>query len=105
MQKAGYDFKRDIQMIALELKNDDEFAKEFYGALCNMRWRSKVDPDIIYSCSWRYAGGIVADLRRKGERYIDFYCSGGEGIVTKRVEKLLGKLGWEPCSWTGGDYD
>lgn len=103
MQKAGYDFKKDIQMIALELRNDDEFANEFYGALCNMRWRSKVDPSVIYSCSWRFAGGIVADLRKKGERYIDFYCNGGEGVVTKRVEKLLGELGWEPCPWTEGD--
>lgn len=103
MQKAGYDFKKDIQMIALELQNDDELAKEFYGALCNMQWRSKVDPDIIYSCSWRFAGGLVAELRRKGERYIDFYCGGGEGQVTKRIKDLLGKLGWEPYPWDRTD--
>jgi hypothetical protein len=31
--------------------------------------------DQTWSCSWRYAGGIVADMRGEGD-YIDWYCSG-----------------------------
>jgi hypothetical protein len=51
-----------------------------------------------YSCSWRYAGGLVADLREQGEDYLDFYCSGGEGRVASDVREALAKLGWEPES-------
>ena len=63
-----------------------------------------------YSCSWRYAGGIVADMREEGD-YIDWYCSGiqgepdkdwidlghvPEGTVAEEIRKDLFKLGWLP---------
>jgi hypothetical protein len=55
-----------------------------------------------WSCSWRYAGGIIADMREEGD-YIDWYCSGiggdkedyvGEGYVTDEIRDDLLKLGW-----------
>lgn len=104
MQVSGHDFKKDLRFLAIEMRHDDEFAKELYAAMCNMRWRSKVT-DEIYSCSWRFAGGLVAEIRGKGERYIDFYCSGGEGTVTERIKEALDTLGWEPCPWTEADDD
>jgi hypothetical protein len=39
-------------------------------------------------------GGIVADLRDLNEDYIDFYCSGDEGIVADDIAVELGALGW-----------
>lgn len=84
----------------LDRFQDDDFAKEIYRALCNMKWRSIYDPDYEYSCSWRYAGGLVAEIRGKGEDYLDYYCSGGEGIVTERVEKLFKALGFLPVPYT-----
>jgi hypothetical protein len=63
-----------------------------------------------WSCTWRYAGGIIADMQQQGD-YIDWYCSGigdglgngdedgsrgyvGEGLVTDEIEQDLKTLGW-----------
>jgi hypothetical protein len=66
-----------------------------------------------WSCSWRYAGGIVADMQQKGD-YIDWYCSGikndygddpegkypveskyvPEGCITDEIRTDLQRLGW-----------
>lgn len=50
----------------------------------------------MYCCSWRYAGGLVADIRENGESYIDFYCSGREGEIDQEVLDDLSTLGWVP---------
>jgi hypothetical protein len=36
----------------------------------------------------------VADLRRRGESYLDFYCSGAEGTISERVSTEMAALGW-----------
>lgn len=94
------DFKKDLKDIADKLQ-DDDFAKDVYRALCNMRWQSKNNPKKVYSCTWRYAGELVAELRAKGEIYLDFYLSGGEGGITKEVGEAFGEMGmgWVPLSW------
>ena len=56
-----------------------------------------------WSCSWRYAGGIIADMRQEGD-YIDWYCSGirdsytggyvSESVVTDEIREDLKRLGW-----------
>lgn len=56
----------------LDRIGDDLFARAVYDSLCNSEYR-KGDDRTRWSCSWRSAGGIVADLRDKGESYIDFY--------------------------------
>jgi hypothetical protein len=74
-----------------ELVQDRRFAEDLYRALCNTSWfRNGKEWD----CTWRMAGGIVADLRDRGEEYIDFYCSGGEGNVTTEVAAEFAQLGW-----------
>ena len=88
-------FEEDLKKIKTLLK-DEKTAKELYGALCNMRWINLKDSSQVYSCSWRYAGGIVAGLRGMGESYLDFYCSGSEGHVTPLIESLLLGIGWGP---------
>lgn len=105
-----------------DIKSDDEIiaacadvntAVDFYSALCNIRWRKPDnrpddirvvdalrgnDPPFTWSCSWRYAGGIIADIRNThyntNETYMDFYCSGAESHVTKYVEMCFNRLGW-----------
>jgi len=63
-----------------------------------------------WSCSWRHAGGIIANMRVQGD-YIDWYCSGigdglgngdttgvkgyvSESVVTDEIREDLKKLGW-----------
>jgi hypothetical protein len=70
-----------------------ERACELYAALCNVDWIKSSD-DEPWGCSWRSAGSKVAYLRQKGEYYMDFYCSGNEGIVSAAVADLLKGLGW-----------
>lgn len=107
-------------------RKHEYYAQNIYAALCNMRWqRLDVFPilkDEYWSCSWRYAGGIVADMRQEGD-YIDWYCSGmgglnqeydaketneewqkrtgyvPEGVVTEEIRTDFQKLGWVPCEW------
>ena len=46
-------FEKDIQVLRDKMQ-DDDYAKAFYGSLCNMQWK-KVGTDYVYGCSWRYA--------------------------------------------------
>jgi hypothetical protein len=41
----------------------------------------------------RHAGGVVAALRCAGD-YLDWYCSGGEGLVDDQVLAEIEALGW-----------
>jgi len=54
------------------------------------------EPNWIYSCSWRYASGLVADIRDVDEDYLNFYCNGKEGIIDEEFAKDMEKLGWKP---------
>lgn len=101
----------------IKLLENRDVAVEFYSALCNMKWRKRVDKpedELIvdalkgvensdWHCSWRYAGGIIARIRRDNygikEDYMDFYCSGNEGDVSPLVKETFGKIGWEPIEW------
>lgn len=104
------DMENDAIVIAY-LKNE-ETARDFYRALSNVTWykistssedekiieKLKGEDDASWSCSWRYAGGVVADIRNKHynttEGYIDFYCSGNEGYVSEEVEECFKRMGW-----------
>lgn len=96
---------------------DDRYAQNLYAALCNNQFvKNDVWPllkDQRWSCSWRYAGGIIADIRESGD-YIDWYCSGirnidhdeevnkqwdsrhyvAESVVTDEIRQDLFTLGW-----------
>jgi hypothetical protein len=86
---------------------DEAYAQKLYAALCNMQWRHKDHDDSgpfgLWSCSWRYSGGIVSDIRNMhhntNEDYIDWYCSGNEGNVSEEIEADLKALGWTPVEW------
>jgi len=70
---------RSTQWILDKVKNDDVYAQHLYAAMCNNEFtKNDVWPILTekrWSCSWRSAGGIIADMQEKGD-YIDWYCSG-----------------------------
>lgn len=121
-----YDLRSCEWMVA-KVRAREEYAQNLYAAMCN---RDFVKNDVwpllanrTWSCSWRYAGGIVAHMAGEGD-YIDWYCSGigggklteeernnmseesiaryewmaknfvGEGHVTDEIQADLLKLGW-----------
>lgn len=86
------DLEEDLNGLS-EHAADDGYATELYGALCNTAWIN--GGGYRWSCTWRYAGSLVARLRDKGEDYMDFYCGGREGVVSQRIETALDSLGWE----------
>ena len=102
---------RSTEWICAKAKASEVYAQNIYAALCNQDWqRNDVWPrlkDETYSCSWRYAGGIVANMVESGD-YIDWYCSGirdqdapdngfvSEGTVTEEIQEDFFRLGWIP---------
>ena len=110
---------RTTEWILEKARTRESYAQNIYAALCNMRWQ-KLDTfpilkDEYWSCSWRRAGGIVADMLQKGD-YIDWYCSGMGGLsydpadgvkdgyvpeatVTEEIRVDFQKIGWIPAEW------
>jgi hypothetical protein len=110
----------------IEKCRSDVYAQNLYAALCNMQWQKRevipILKDEYWSCSWRSAGGIVADIQGKGD-YIDWYCSGirdtswdeeenaasytkgyvPEGTVTEEIENDMYVLGWMPVPYAEDD--
>ena len=92
-------FEVALRTLSERVRTDDAFAHELYGALCNMRWRRGDADREPVSMSWRYAGGVVSHLACKGGCYLDYYCSGNEGVVSARIRDALGALGWITAPW------
>lgn len=111
-----------------KVRASEAYAQNLYAAMCNRDFQKNdvwpVLKDERWSCSWRYAGGIIADMREQGD-YIDWYCSGirdsnhpsalewqdwtdeqknnwtdifskyvGESVVTEEIRHDLKRLGW-----------
>jgi len=111
-----------------KVRTRDDYAQNLYAAMCNNGF---IKLDVIpilkqeeWGASWRYAGGIIADMQQKGD-YIDWYCSGirdigiyspaeeneelteeqkarkaivdkyvPEGCITDEIRNDLQRLGW-----------
>lgn len=114
---------RSTDWILDKVRNSETYAQNLYAAMCNNGFiRNDVWPILLekeWSCSWRYAGGIIADMREKGD-YINWYCSGigdglgngdvdgdksyvSEGCITEEIKQDLLKLGWIVAP--GGDHE
>ena len=111
---VDHNLEEDIRACAWMLKkvqDSETYAQNLYAAMCNNVFqRNEVWPrlkDEYWSCSWRSAGGIIAELRGQGD-YIDWYCSGiigvgeadsfqgyvGESTVTDEIRQDLFAIGW-----------
>lgn len=105
---------RSTDWILTKVRENQTYAQNLYAALCNNDFvRADAWPILKeehWGCSWRYAGGIIADMQQQGD-YIDWYCSGigdglgngdadgsrgyvSEGTVTDEIRQDLKTLGW-----------
>lgn len=88
--------------IVKRCKDDPKgFGQELYRALCNITWKH-VETGQTYSCSWRYAGGLVSTMAYGVDDHMIYYSSGNEGTVTDDVLTELDKLGWLPTEEKDG---
>jgi len=117
-----------------KVRSSESYAQNLYASMCNNDFIKlevvpilRQDPDKdFWSASWRYAGGIIADMRQEGD-YIDWYCSGmgglnqeydaketndqwqnrtgyvPEGRITDEIRNDLQRLGWAVAP--GGDWE
>jgi len=84
------------------VQTDKTFAQELYSALCNTQFihSNMANPKTeFWSCSWRYAGNIVAGIEANGGDYMDYYCNGNEGQISPRIKTILASLGWSSQPW------
>ena len=119
---------KDAPWFVAKVRHSEIYAQHLYAALCNNAFQKleliTVLKDEVWSCTWRYAGGIVADIRCQGD-YMDWYCSGirdtglynedgltmelseeqlanmamiakfvPESIITEEIREDLEQLGW-----------
>ena len=93
---------RSNRWICDKVKAREEYAQNIYAALCNQDWqRNDIWPLLkgdTYSCSWRYAGGIVADMREEGD-YIEWYCSGIQGGASEDELAAMSSKDRERYQW------
>ena len=109
MPQGCFEFEDDLHSIFDdELVTDNDLMVDLYSAMCNMCWVrtediAKEGEIEFWSCSWRTSGAIVAEIRNakldSSEIYLDYYCSGNEGVVSDRIRELLGAKGWSPLPW------
>lgn len=117
---------RSTEWILEKVRASESYAQNLYAAMCNMEFIKRemwpILKDQRWSCSWRHAGGIIADMRQEGD-YIDWYCSGirndnnydpelnirfpngyvPEGVVTDEIRDDLLKLGWLAVKYNNED--
>lgn len=115
LERCKHNLEYDLlttEWILEKVRNDDDYAQHLYAALCNNEFQQidvlPILKEQTWHCSWRYAGGIVADMQQKGD-YINWYCSGihsgysdpieysknvSEGTITEEVAQDLKRLNW-----------
>lgn len=118
---------RTTEWILEKVRSSEIYSQNLYAAMCNNDFQKNEFMPLLagktWHCSWRYAGGIIADMRQQGD-YIDWYCSGirnhqdlddesynalskeeqevyirtknyvSESVVTDEIRADLKKLGW-----------
>ena len=115
----AYDLCQSREIVA-RVRDSRIYAQNLYAAMCNQAWQEQqvfeILADRTWSCSWRTAGSIVADMRGEGD-YLDWYCSGlykshpdddlgthnsaplgyvKEGTITPEIQADLSEIGWRP---------
>lgn len=91
------DFENDLAtLFGDKIKTNDDFCESVWSALANVIWRNKDGSE--FSCTFRYAGGLIANIRGQGD-YLDWYCCGPYENVSDEISSGLSGLGWTHHSY------
>jgi hypothetical protein len=111
MTRQSWNMERDLRTtwwLVEKVQGKEIYAQNLYAALCNNEFAPKdlwgLLQNIRWSCTWRYAGGIIADIRGEGD-YMNWYCSGSwksdyddcfheEGFIAPEVKSDIDRIGW-----------
>jgi hypothetical protein len=82
-----------------KVRSSDSYAQHLYAAMCNNEFQKinldntpenvvevLTDGPPVWSCSWRHAGGVIADMQQQGD-YINWYCSGSRDTSPMTIEE------------------
>lgn len=103
LEKLGFEeaeediFVAIIKDIVEENKSDEGKLVQLYESLCNKIWYNE-NLKLMFSCSWRAAGRIVSSFENNKE-YLDYYCSGNEGMVVDWIKDRMKQDGWFSCNY------
>ena len=90
-QKFDDDFR---EFFTKRLRENEEFGTELWSALANVEWFHKDDPDNAgQGWSFRAAGSFIASMLCYGD-YMDWYCSGPDGVVSDYIAEAMASKGW-----------
>jgi hypothetical protein len=96
------DFKKDLEdALGDAMRASDEICSQVWSALANIIWTHSSGEE--FSCSFRYAGGLIAEIVDKGT-YMDWYCSGPYAKVNELVSNAMLEKGWKHREWNDEDY-
>lgn len=109
---------RSTEWVLEKARVNKIYAQHLYAALCNNDFTKNEAWPLLqekrWSCSWRSAGGIIANMLQAGD-YIDWYCTGirdsvykddphvPEGVITDEIREDLFELGWVPAEQSDAD--
>ena len=80
--------------VRAETGADTPLSTALWCALANVDWQHASGAE--FSCTWRYAGDVVAALRQEGS-YLDWYCCSEDyGTVAPEILVALAQEGWVP---------
>ena len=114
---SQYSLEEDLyssDLVFDHVQNIFNFDVDLYRALCNNTYCKN---NKTWACSFRYAGEIVSRIKHKEETfpdlndpnlynefytsvedfnyaYMEYYCSGDEGVVKPQVLEVIESLGW-----------
>ena len=86
---------RTTDWILAKVRTSNAYAQNLYAAMCNNDFqKNEFMPRLAgktWGCSWRYAGGIIADMKQEGD-YIDWYCSGIKNNAPVLLDEQFAEL-------------
>ena len=92
-------FEEDLlTLFANRIKEEDEFAAEFWSAFGGVHWYQESDPNKFnpgysYYISGRHAAALISEIQGKGE-YTDWFLCSPDNVVSEFIAEAMASKGW-----------